>query len=81
MTNRYYNNTWLEEDKEPDRYDGAGKRLPVAGEHMESITARCTRCLMKSVFVFRQQYILLGALPMGLLQTHMEVICSNSSAE
>lgn len=35
---------------------------------------------MKSMFVFRQQYILLGPLPMGLLQTHMEVICSNSSA-
>lgn len=28
------------------------------------------------MFVFRQQYMLLGPFPMGLLQTHMEVICS-----
>lgn len=47
---------------------------------MESIRARCSRCLMKSMFVFRQQNILLGSVPTRLLQTHMEVICSNSSA-
>lgn len=47
---------------------------------MVSIRA-CLQCLMKSVFVFCQHYILLGPPPMGLLQTHMEVICSNSSAE
>lgn len=32
---------------------------------MESIRARCSQCLMKSVFVFRQQYILLGPLSQG----------------
>lgn len=56
------------------------ERPPVPGEHMESITARCSRCLMKSMFVFRQRYILLGPLPMGLLQTHMGVICPHFSA-
>lgn len=45
---------------------------------MESI--RVQR-LMKSVFAFRQQYILLGLLPARLLWTHMEVICQNSLAE
>lgn len=45
---------------------------------MESIRVRS---LMKSVFAFRQQYILLGLLPARLLWTHMEVICLNSLAE
>lgn len=48
---------------------------------MESIRARCSQCLMKSMFVFRQRYILLGPFPKGLLRTHMEVICLNSLAE
>lgn len=37
--------------------------------------------LMKSVFVFCQQYILPGLFPARLLWTHMDVICLNSLAE
>lgn len=34
---------------------------------------------MRSMFVFCQQYILLGPFPRGLLWTYMKVICLNSS--
>lgn len=44
---------------------------------MESIRVQC---LMKSVFAFCQQYILLGLFPARLLWTHMEVICLDSLA-
>lgn len=54
--------------------------LPAPGGHMERIRARCSQCLMKSMFVFCQQYIRFGPFPVGLLWTHMEVICWNSSA-
>lgn len=37
--------------------------------------------LMKLVFAFCQQYILLGLFPARLPWTHMEVICLNSLAE
>lgn len=67
------------EDKEPRLRDVAvSKWLPGPGEHMESISSLC---LMKSMFVFRRQHILIGSVPTGILQAHMEVICSDSSAE